>query len=87
MNSEGLTIDDNASSVTNGTILTYKKVLPIFTYKISTLTNDIDVGTDLETAKVLTAQDRSFKKYSESNGLFGAESINRPDVNAVKLGH
>jgi hypothetical protein len=30
---------------------------------------------------------KKFKKYSELNGLFGAEKINKPDVNAVPLGH
>jgi hypothetical protein len=30
---------------------------------------------------------KKFKKYSERNGLFGAEKINKPDVNAVPLGH
>ena len=30
---------------------------------------------------------RKFKKYSEANGTFGVDKINRPDINAVPLGH
>jgi hypothetical protein len=30
---------------------------------------------------------KKYKKYSEINGIFGAEKINRADLNAVPLGH
>lgn len=53
----------------------YNKLLDLFTYK--------DVGG----SKLIEPQDKDYKKYSEENGVFGAEKINRPDVNAVPLGH
>jgi hypothetical protein len=36
---------------------------------------------------LLEPDQKHFKKYSERNGLFGAEKVNKPDVNAVPLGH
>jgi hypothetical protein len=36
---------------------------------------------------LLEPDDKSFKKYSEHNGLFGYDKLNRPDINAVGLGH
>ena len=36
---------------------------------------------------IIDPQDKSFKKYSEHNGTFGYDKLNRPDINAVGLGH
>jgi len=49
--------------------------------------NEIDDGLNLSTAKILLPESKRYAKYSESNGVFGAMKINRPDVNAVPLGH
>lgn len=83
---------DNDGGVSN-TGLAYNKLLPIFTYKnIFEPAWLGDVGTtgdtNIEFAQgLLEPEDKKFKKYSERNGLFGTEKINRPDVNAVPLGH
>lgn len=91
-NSEGLsTIDSTGANTSSGTTsFTYTKVLPLFTYKSKDIDeskpNWVDSGI-LTNAKVLVPGDKSFNKYSDLNGLYGAEKINRPDVNAVDLGH
>ena len=36
---------------------------------------------------IIDPEDKNFKKYSEHNGLFGYDKLNRPDINAVGLGH
>ena len=94
VNSEGLAADNNDNS-SEGSLdnagcvsYSYKKILPLFTYKIKNLEDitTMDTGTSLNSAKVLTPSDKKFKKYSEDNGLFGTEKINRPDINSVALG-
>jgi len=86
---------DNNDSSSEGSLdsagcisYSYKKILPLFTYKIKNLEDitTMDTGTSLNSAKVLTPSDKKFKKYSEDNGLFGTEKINRPDINSVALG-
>jgi len=72
--------------------LTYNKLLQLFTYKSMYIPDylDADVTEAGEGALldgILEPEDKKFKKYSGLNGLFGAEKINRPDVNAVPLGH
>ena len=62
--------------------LQYKKLLPLFTYKAVSIDTE-----DAEVTGIIEVEDRKYKKYSEINGVFGAEKINRPDVNAVPLGH
>lgn len=67
-----------------------KKVLPLFTYKDTELAYEFSGDTDpssISSATVLEPDSKRFKKYSEANGLFGSTKINRPDVNAVALGH
>ena len=62
----------------------------MFTYKsYSELDFSGDANeTDHPVANGLIEPDgKKYKKYSEINGIFGAEKINRPDVNAVPLGH
>lgn len=71
---------------TSTTKFKYKKILPLFTYSTSresSFTDEPDDGI----RGILEPQDKKYKKYSEINGEFGAEKINRPDVNAVPLGH
>ena len=68
--------------------LIYKKLLPIFTYKKvleTSFSGEPDDQIALNT--VIEPDNKKYKKYSEINGVFGAEKINRPDVNAVPLGH
>lgn len=65
----------------------YKKVLNAFTYKTAGLSNDIDEGTNLNDIQLITPESKKYKKYSESNGEFGVNKINRADINAVGLGH
>lgn len=83
-----IVIEDTATRYSNsGSDLEYKKILPLFTYKVGDLVNDLDNGTDLNQAVILTPEAAKYKKYSEANGEFGYMKINRPDVNAVGLGH
>lgn len=82
-------VDDTAGQLSGGTSFTYKKVLDSFTYKLGDILDDngIDTTLTLSTATLLTPEAKKYKKYSESNGVFGAMKINRPDVNAIGLGH
>ena len=70
--------------------LNYRKVLQLFTYKkvfVPEWKDDSDVD-DVEPVSGLVEPDsRKYKKYSEANGVFGATKINRPDVNAIPVGH
>lgn len=85
--------DENGDSET----LTYKKLLPLFTYKKDYIPLffksdggkilEIEAGETNVLSGLLEPDSKGFKKYSEINGLFGAEKINKPDVNAVPLGH
>jgi hypothetical protein len=52
-------------------------LLELFTYSSSKLSD----------AKVIPVDGKDFEKKSEENGLYGVSKINRPDVNAVPLGH
>lgn len=69
--------------------LSYYKLLPVFTYK-----DDISIESliykdaAIEPLKgIIDPEDKSFKKYSELNGIFGYDKLNRPDINAVGLGN
>lgn len=65
----------------------YNKLLPIFTYKDSAVTSLIYKDDGSEPARgIIDSEDKSFKKYSEINGIFGYDKLNRPDINAVGLG-
>ena len=87
-----------ASTVVDGqgvpnSALEYRKLLPLFTYKqysIPSFSGDSD--DDIEGIKaiangIIEPDAKKYKKYSEANGVFGSEKINRPDVNAVGLGY
>lgn len=77
------------------TSVSYFKLLKLFTYKHleepDTWKDDgtsVVMNPDYEPPTGLLEPDaKRFKKYSERNGIFGAEKVNRPDVNAVPLGH
>lgn len=69
-----------------GTSLDYRKVLQLFTYKdIAEASYSGDSDTIVN--GIIEPDGKKFKKYSEANGTFGASKINRPDVNAVPIGH
>jgi hypothetical protein len=55
----------------------YRKILDVFTYS----------SDDVTTAKIITEEGKDFLEFSEDYGIYGAAKINRPDVNAVGLGH
>lgn len=87
-----------ASNITGNPVnLTYNKLLLLYTYKNIYQPDSYDTNgvpyteepdANYETVVgIIEPDERKFKKYSEINGLFGAEKINRPDVNAVPLGH
>jgi len=85
------TIEESLGSVVVTNTLSYNKLLDLFTYKDiyepEFSVGESDPGTSHEIASgLLEPDDKKFKKYSVINGLFGAEKINRPDVNAVPLG-
>lgn len=68
--------------------LRYNKLLPIFTFKTNAIVSKIFDDAGIEPlAGILEPDDKSFKKYSENNGTFGYDKLNRPDINAVGLGH
>ena len=68
--------------------LKYNKLLPIFTFKKNPIISKMFEDADIEPfSGLLEPDDKSFKKYSEHNGLFGYDKLNRPDINAVGLGH
>ena len=70
---------------TEAVFFRYKKILPTYTYKI--VDESGEDSNDIRLAKVVLPNGKHFKKYSEQNGTFGADHMNRPDVNAVPLGH
>jgi len=86
-------IDNNGNpqELATAVALTYHKLLLLFTYKnVFEPEWKDDLGTGTDTASytgILESDQKKFKKYSERNGLFGAEKINKPDINAVGLGH
>lgn len=67
--------------------LSYNKLLPIFTYKSFSDAGVAEENDTIKAGKLIDAEDKHFKKYSERNGVFGFDQLNRPDINAVKLGH
>ena len=74
---------------TNTEKLVYNKLLPLFTYKfeggsVQLFEKDTD---NIPNFSVIEGDGKGFKKYSEFNGTFGYDKINKPDVNAVGLGH
>ena len=81
------------SGVDVSTSLVYKKLLPLFTYKkYSEPAFNGDTYDDTDGARpvangLIEPDGKKYKKYSEINGVFGTEKMNRPDVNAVQLGH
>lgn len=78
----------NSDGQSTETTLVYNKLLPLFTYKDSyvqmwsgdTIDNDGFLG------GIIEPENKRFKKYSEANGMFGSDKVNRPDINAVPLG-
>ena len=85
-------IFDEVSGVVVDKQLAVKKLLQLFTFVTSTyptysgevVTGDLPPG---RTAAIKEPIDKKYKKYADINGEFGAQKINRPDVNAVQLGH
>ena len=69
--------------------LKYRKLLPMFTYRGSFIPTYADEEEAEEPGDntIIEADGKKFKKYSEMNGLFGFQKINKPDVNAVPLGY
>ena len=69
--------------------LSYNRLLPLFTFKKYNIKDSrYDVNLKDEEAKgLISDESKSFKKYSEIYGTFGSDKINRPDLNAVGLGH
>lgn len=61
-----------------------KKILQLYTYGVL---NESEDNTNITAARIATPGTKRFKKYSDINGTFGAEKMNRADVNAVPLGH
>lgn len=83
--SSGTTITINESG---NQALSYKKLLPLFTYKKAFEQSFSGEPADnIAENSIIEPDNKKYKKYSEINGVFGAEKINRPDVNAVPLGH
>lgn len=68
---------DVTQSGPTGADVSYKKILELFTYD----------NEDLLEANVVLVDGAKFEKFSEENGLYGVSKMNRPDINAVKLGH
>lgn len=78
-----IVMDDGAGNITGAdTTLYHKKVLPLFTYK--GLTED---GGNISTGKLILPDGSGFTKYSELAGSYGTSKMNRPDINAVGIGH
>lgn len=73
--------------------LSYNKLLKLFTYKniFEPEWAGDDRGKDTGEAAfgvgLIEPDGKKFEKYSTRNGLFGAEKMNKPDINAVPLGH
>ena len=61
-----------------------KKLLQLFTYGVF---NEAEDNTSITAARIASPGTKRFKKYSDINGTFGAEKMNRADVNSVPLGH
>lgn len=80
---KGTVLIDNDDSPTT---INYRKVLQLFTYK-DVLEQNYSGDTDDVQTGLIEPDSKKFKKYSEANGTFGATKINRPDVNAIPIGH
>lgn len=66
--------------------LQYTKLLPLFTYRTIHIPNYKDDTDDGVANGLIDSEAKGFKKYSDRNGMFGFDKLNRPDVNAVGLG-
>ena len=68
--------------------LQYNKLLPLFTYKRAFIKSFAGEEEKDETSVsgLLDPNSSRFKKYSDRNGTFGYDKLNRPDINAVGLG-
>jgi hypothetical protein len=66
--------------------LNYNKLLPLFTYKNGLVKSFSDDTDDLVPDGIISSENKGFKKYSERNGIFGYDKLNRADINAVGLG-
>ena len=91
VNRASTTIDNSGAP---SIALTYRKLLENFTYKQAFIPDFESQLGESPTPTVgepdpgiIEPDGKKYKKYVESNGLFGASQINRPDVNAVDLGH
>jgi len=71
------------------TDLKFNRLLTSFTYKdaFSPLWDGDKSDYESNPEGLIEPEDKKFNKYAELNGIFGADKINRPDVNAVPLGH
>lgn len=61
----------------------------MFTFKegfIPMFGGDVESDDGVGNGELIEPDDKKFKKYSDLNGMFGFEKLNRPDVNAVPLG-
>lgn len=70
--------------------LEYKKIIPSFTFKGKFVEKFKDESsTDWEPSdfSIIEPTGKKFTKYSDINGLFGTDKINRVDVNTVHLGY
>lgn len=89
-NVNGMVIDDTTGTYSGNNVadlFSYKKLLDSFTYKTLFASDDSDTLDGNQVSGLVLPDSRKFKKYSELNGTFGASKMNRPDVNAVPLGH
>jgi hypothetical protein len=79
-----------ASSNTDPTLgttsLKYKKLLPLFTYKNMNIVSSSGDTADTIGFGIIEPTSSRFKRYSEANGTFGYDKMNKPDINAVPLG-
>ena len=67
--------------------MSYNKLLPLFTYKrMFVKTFEGEEEDALITSGIIDSENKGFKKYSDRNGTFGFDKLNRPDINAVGLG-
>lgn len=68
----------------------FNKLLPMFTFRSEHIREFDGDDQNNETLNhdnaILEPDNKRFKKYSEANGIFGFEKLNRPDINAVPLG-
>ena len=88
VNKASVTVDYSGRVEKEDDKLSYNKLLPVFTYKDSDIVSSLYNDSSIEPPKgIIEPQDKSFKKYSENNGIFGYDKLNRADINAVGLGH